>query len=253
MAKQFRLEKDSEWISPENLKQQEKTERNKPVSESNTDSDFWSYKLLLNNTGNSNVESHNLIGMSARGHTAVLKKVLNQFGIINPGIIGDMGCGAGFITTEIKSRFPTSDVYGYDISVDAIQYAQKEFPKVTFNVMVIEPGISFPVKFDVIHANEFYPFTRTNSSDFWVSVLEMFLDNLNDGGLIVIGLAHTSKCILNHLDSLQQRLGKKTVKILKPVWKIYRLIPQMFVAGILTLVATKIFNTKMSYFVVIKK
>lgn len=254
MKKKYFLEEDDKWIFPETLKKQEELERNKSVAESNNEGDFGSYKQLLNGMQNSNIESHNnSIGINAKINVAIFKKVVSQFGIISPKIIGDMGCGAGFITAEIEKQFSAANVYGYDVSVDAIRYAQKEFPKVNFNVMAIEPGAVFTVKFDIIYAHEFYPFTRTNSLEFEMSFLETFLDNLNDGGLLVIGLCHTRKCLLNQLTLVKQKIEKKVTKLIMPSKKIYRLIPQLFFAQVLTFIINKIFNKKMSYFVVIKK
>ena len=46
----------------------------------------------------------------------------------------DLACGEGHLTNEVKSTFPNHDVYGFDYSVSAIQFAHTHYPAIEFSV-----------------------------------------------------------------------------------------------------------------------
>lgn len=58
------------------------------------------------------------------------------------GKILDVGCGAGGFTGLLKKIRPDLDIYGVDISKNAIKIAKKDFPKVKFSV-----GTSYKLPF----------------------------------------------------------------------------------------------------------
>ena len=55
---------------------------------------------------------------------ALVEKLLKTKGI-KPRQICEVGCGAGEILLFLKDRFPESDIYGFDISIDAERFWTK--------------------------------------------------------------------------------------------------------------------------------
>jgi 2-polyprenyl-3-methyl-5-hydroxy-6-metoxy-1,4-benzoquinol methylase len=244
MRLQMTLEKESEWILVDRLSESENQLRRKSVLEEvDKYNDFGSYRSLLNNgLINSMIEVHNAIGSSARDYVGILSKVIQDHLKSKPMVISDMGCGAGFITNELKIKFPESRVIGYDISQHAIEYAKSHWAQVEFHCMGIDQESHFDLKFDVIHCREFYPFTRTNSMQFALGYLNMFKKHLNDNGIIVVTLAHTQKCILNIIDPLSSNINNlsKFNKIILPSGLIFRYTKNFSIAAVLTYLARKI-------------
>jgi 2-polyprenyl-3-methyl-5-hydroxy-6-metoxy-1,4-benzoquinol methylase len=245
------LEKDSEWIALDKLIEKEKEKREKCVlEEADKYSDFGSYRSLINNgLINSMIEAHNAIGASARDYVLILSKIIQDHLPYKPMIIADMGCGAGFITNELKIRFPECRVIGYDLSQHAIEYAKTHWSKAEFYRMGIDQESNFRLKFDVIHCREFYPFTRTNSLEFALGYLNIFKKHLNPKGIIVLTLAHTEKCILNNIDSLSSNSNILLThkKIMLPSRLIYRFTKNFPVAIALTYLAKKILKKNNAY------
>ena len=116
----FSLEENSEWIRPDVLAKIEEVQYQKSVNEVTYGDDFGSYKLLLHSgTTDSKIFLHNLTGKPARNFALLTKKIIKSR-CKKVDSIADMGCGAGFITSEIANLFPFSNVYGYELSRDAI-------------------------------------------------------------------------------------------------------------------------------------
>ena len=57
---------------------------------------------------------------------------------IDPGVVFDLGCGPGNLTTEIGRRWPEARVTGVDSSVEMISKAETDFPDIEFEVADIE-------------------------------------------------------------------------------------------------------------------
>jgi 2-polyprenyl-3-methyl-5-hydroxy-6-metoxy-1,4-benzoquinol methylase len=244
------LEKESEWILVDRLSDNEERMRQKSVLEEDDKyNDFGSYRSLINNgLNNSMIEEHNAIGASARDYILILSKIIQDNLTRQPMVIGDMGCGAGFIVNELKIKFPESRVIGYDISQNAIEYAKTHWLKAEFHCMGIDQETNFGLKFDIIHCREFYPFTRTNSIDFALGYLNMFKKHLNPNGIVILTLAHTERCILNSIDSASFSNSLLThKKIMLPSRYLYRYIKNFSMTVILTSLANKLLKKNNAY------
>jgi 2-polyprenyl-3-methyl-5-hydroxy-6-metoxy-1,4-benzoquinol methylase len=245
------LEKESEWILVDRLSDSEKQVRQKSVLEEGDQyGDFGSYRSLINNgLTNSMIEAHNAIGLQARDYVELLCKIMQDHLKYKPMVIADIGCGAGFITNELKIKFPESRVIGYDISQHAIEYAQTHWLKAEFHCMGIDHESNFGLKFDIIHCREFYPFTRTNNMEFALGYLNMFKRYLNDNGMIVLTLAHTEKCILNGIDSLSSNSNNllRYKKIMLPSRYLYRYTRHLSIANALTYLVKKTLKKNNAY------
>jgi SAM-dependent methyltransferase len=245
------LEKESEWILVDRLSDSEKQQREKCVlEEGDKYGDFGSYRSLINNgLTNSMIEVHNAVGLQARDYVELLSKIIQNHLKHEPMVIADMGCGAGFITNELRIKFPESRTIGYDISQHAIEYAKTHWLKAEFYCMGIDHKSNFGLKFDVIHCREFYPFTRTNDIEFALDYLNIFKQNLNPSGIIVLTLAHTEKCILNSIGSLSSNINTLLTykKIMLPSRYVYCYTRNLSIANALTYLANKILKKNNAY------
>ena len=168
--KQSAVEEESLWILPSELKKQENLERTGESTSIDLKSDFGSYNALLNGRSFTMIETHNSVGLRSRAIAAHLNRYIKNY-CKKPSIIGDMGCGAGFIANDLKKLQTQSKIYAYDISLDAINYGKKSFPSVLFDAKAIEPDSEFGIAFNVIYAHEFYPFSLYSFSFFRISTL----------------------------------------------------------------------------------
>lgn len=127
------------------------------------------------------LSTHNLIGGAADVYASALfddKRPVHS--------VLDVGCGAGFVTAALRRRFPSARVVGVDLAELAIQFAKQRFPDCQFHQCGIDENFRLDGKFDVIHAREFYPFTRTTDYNHMVSILEVLLKHLNEHGRLVV-------------------------------------------------------------------
>ena len=189
---------NNEWWKPENLKKAE-IEFRANSSKCDTGNDFGSYKLI--NQGSTPEESqlisHNAFGAQtlqalAEDYASILKR-RDIYKIDN---IADLGCGAGFTTAALKKSFPKADVIGYDISKDAIAFAERNHRHCNFKSGAITTNSDLG-KFDFILAQEFYPFTRTESVQEHSEWLEFILSNLAPRGLALITVTQSNAQSIN--------------------------------------------------------
>ena len=98
----------------------------------------------------------------------------------------DVGCGMGFTTHELGKFYMNASVLGVDISSDAIKYATAKFKSESFICEAIRPTNPNLGLFDLIFCFEFYPFTRTSSTQVHNDYLKCFLSQLKLGGKLVL-------------------------------------------------------------------
>lgn len=254
--KQSAVEEESLWILPSELTKQENLERTGESTSIDLKSDFGSYNALLNGRNFTLIETHNSVGLRSRAIAVHLNRYIKNYSN-KPAIIGDMGCGAGFIANDLKKLQSQSEIYAYDISLDAINYGKKSFPSVHFVAKAIEPDSEFGIAFNVIYAHEFYPFTRTNSFDFQKSYIDNFLKNIDmhNNGLLLISLKHTEKCLINNYDKLFKHYDDEyeIVKYALPSFKIYNFSKNYSLSTLFTIIINFLFNRKNSYIITISK
>ena len=195
-------EKDR-WLLPETMRQEE----------ARGDGVYQRYKRSAESGDFSFVESDTVTDDSyARTYAANLRAQLRRVGLPTGGRIVDVGCAFGHITNGIASTFDQQpDVHGIDMSHAATEAAQKLYPHCHFSAGSADELDDFDDNsIDLIHAREFYPFTRTDDGTLHEQFLTRFEPKLKSGGAAVAvqiieksGLANS----FPHLQHNKARLG----------------------------------------------
>lgn len=198
------MKSDLEWYRPENLlKQQEKLHqsRGENISENG---DFEAYFALKNGYEEADewLKKHVLITKDAEYY---MENFIDEFAFAKK--ILDVGCGAGHITNVMADKF-RANVVGIDIAQDAIAYASEFFTKASFEARAIDGTFKMKEKFDVIHAREFYPFTRSADFKFISEVIFALMNNLTENGKLFVICKSDEKSdkisIMQYLETLKK-------------------------------------------------
>src|SRR3989338_5944439 len=100
-----------------------------------------------------------------------------------PKNILDFGCGTGFMTNEMRTLFPYSQLYGVDPSQESIEIAQKQYPSIRFKASEENLSNFSDNTFDLIYCSSVFhhiPFDRHN---FYIQELKRILSQT---GILVI-------------------------------------------------------------------
>jgi len=173
--------REKDWWRPENLQRAEEQARTNQSQD--TESDFGSYGILERE------------GDATRAKIAIhndvqpLTKVRSIARLLPPRMpqsILDAGCGAGFTTEALTAVYPGADVLGVDLAVDAIAYASRTHAHARFLAAPIATDAPPFGEFDLIFCFEFYPFTRNTDAATQANFIRYFVDQLREGGALVI-------------------------------------------------------------------
>ena len=123
----------------------------------------------------------------ARSYAANLLAHLRRARVPTSGRIVDVGCAFGHITNAIQSVFGASVVaYDIDLSHASTTIAQKRYPNCHFRAGSADDLSGFADhSIDLIHAREFYPFTRTGDVELHRHFLRGFAPKLKPGAAMV--------------------------------------------------------------------
>jgi SAM-dependent methyltransferase len=246
-------EKFEPWFSPDRLDKERLKYENMDPEIITSDNDFASYAKVSRGIGikGSSIEKHNLINCDMRA-----KLYFELLGRKRLSNIADVGCGIGLTSIALSKIFNADIVIGFDISQDAINYAKMQSSKKNkFIVKKIEPNTPLGMNFNLIVAQEFYPFTRTKDLQVHIGYLESLISSLTKpNGNILIGLSSaTEKSIMNNLDKIKSRvelMGARLSIYKLPNEKIYRFIKNFQISNFLTKIIYLLINK--NQFVVIK-
>lgn len=205
------LPENEKWILAENLKRTEQKDIERVArGEDGSQSDFAAYYALLTGT---NTE---WAGMHAVADERYLASYLRQLarlisanlahGNSTPSLL-DVGCGPGFLTQRMHSGLGCNAM-GIDISESGIRYARAQFPGCRFEVVAVEKSMELGEQFDIVHAREFYPFTRTADLDFHKEYTEALARHVKQGGIMVLTLLSKSNSLAPNADSLAPTLAQ---------------------------------------------
>ena len=202
------LSDDERWILPENLKRQERREVEQieqgidaPVG------DFGSYHALFTGKNTESVKEHAVLDAHyLSSYVRQAKILLDAAGCPETPDILDVGCGPGAVSAALAEVYPRGRVLGVDISESAIAYAKKLYPRCEFLAAAVDEKMALPRKFDVIHAREFYPFTRTGDVDFHRRYFDIFAANLAPNGLVLVSLVDGEKNLSKNIAALSAHL-----------------------------------------------
>ena len=192
---------------PENLKKQELEETERMAKGAGGPfGDFGSYHALLTGKDPRLVSAHAVLDPAyLASYARQAKAILRTAGCPAAPRILDVGCGPGALTDALAGAFAGAEALGVDISTSAIAYAKSRFPACRFAVMAVDEGSVFPGKFDVVHAREFYPFTRTGDLEFQRRHLRLFTDHLSPGGVILLSLVEGRGRVCGNAEALGLR------------------------------------------------
>jgi len=202
------LADDEKWILAENLKRQERKDiASVERGEDGSGGDFGSYYALLTGKNTEWVKAH------AVSEERYLLSYVRQLRRLLPDLEGkkisllDVGCGPGLLTQKLAAGLGDCQASGIDISESAIAYARKRFPACRFDVVSVDGKMDLGRKFDVVHAREFYPFTRTGDLDFHRQYVEVMAKHVAERGALVLTLLSTSKSLAPNVDALAPTLA----------------------------------------------
>lgn len=203
------LQDDEKWILAENLERREKediagVQRGEDVS----GGDFGSYYALLTGKNTEWVKAHAVsderyLASYARQLTRLL---LQERGKLDGLRLLDVGCGPGLLTWTLSRGLPGCRAKGIDISDSAIQYGRRQYRDCRFDVVSVDGAMELGEKFDVVHAREFYPFTRTGDRDFHRTYVEALARHVDAAGVLVLTLLSTPKSLADNAAGLAPML-----------------------------------------------
>lgn len=204
------IEKESEWILPENLRKQEEFEI-KAVENGtfNGRGDFGSYYAYLKGVNYDFIKSHAVSDdQSAFGYAKHINSILEKLDLKVEGNVIDIGCAIGTISNAINQLNKYGRTYGLDISNDSIEVAKKQYPSCIFCCQSADNLDNFDNEyFDVIHAKEFYPFTRTNDIQYHLKYLRLFHSKLKPLGFAILQMVTIDKGLCNTYKTLSKELS----------------------------------------------
>lgn len=200
------------WFLPENLKKTETVVRTTELSSLDPNSDFASYKIMLE-TGDINssmISNHNDI--SPYEKISIFKKHLYKKKLLNIPYtrILNLGCGLGFETKAIADVFD-AETLGIDIAIDAIDFAKKKFEneEISFECLGVDENMRLQKKYDICFAIEFYPFSRTNNIEMHQKIVKAIFKNLTPNGILVIyQVWDNDHSIRNNIDAISNQVNK---------------------------------------------
>jgi trans-aconitate methyltransferase len=146
--------------------------------------------------------------------------------------VADFGCGAGFTTDGLQRMWPAASVHGFDVSIDAVSFAQRQWPKCRFVAGAITPGASLEGgPFDVVLCQEFYPFTRTGQLESHREWLRLLAQNMTpDGVALIMVSAGTDGSINDTFAQLRSEFSLQRMRVAAP--RVARLLPSPLVQAI---------------------
>jgi SAM-dependent methyltransferase len=224
---------DEHWFSPKNLNEsQAKWRSSDPLSmhDGNGGGDFSGYARVNRGEGllGSGIEAHNLVNCATR--VRVYKHIVGS----RRSKIADIGCGLGFLSMALMDVF-AANVDGYEVSLDAVEFAKSRWAGPRFFCQAIEPSVPLGRMYDLIVAQEFYPFTRTADCNLHLGYLDSLRQSLSQGGVLLVGLSEgTNDSILSNIGKLRAALGSSHVEISRkriPFDKVYKAMPVYAVAN----------------------
>lgn len=203
------VEKGAEWILPENLKVQEEVEREKVDSGVfSGDGDFGAHYAYRKGINLDHIKKHAISDDKvAFEYIENLGYFLSTLNMNMEGKVLDAGCAIGTITNAINNVNMKGKTFGIDISEDAIFVAREKYDKCIFyngsadDLKEFQDG-----HFDVIHAKEFYPFTRTMNHEYCLRYFKAFYKKLKKGGFVILQMTDSGNGLENIFEELQKKL-----------------------------------------------
>ena len=165
----------------------------------------------------------------------------------------DLGGGCGFLAHSVQKY--CKRVFSYDIAKEATIYGKNHFKEITFITKGVTNEEQFEEgPFDLVLAYEFYPFTRTDDWEYQQGYIDMCLANLNQEGILVIGLpdCRHEVNLLKNKKKIYETYRKNGVEIVvMPHLKIHRVVKNWIVAQCISRLINLFHDAH--YFIVLRK
>ena len=203
------LSDDDKWILAENLKRQEKEAiAGVDKGEDGSRGDFGSYYALLTGKNTEWVKAHAISDERyLASYARQFQRILREEGATRGAIkLLDVGCGPGLLTATLSRSLPECRGRGIDISESAIQYGRRQYPDCRFDVVPVDGAMELGEKYDVVHAREFYPFTRTADLDFHRAYVEALARHVDKAGVLILTLLSAPKSLAGNAAALAPAL-----------------------------------------------
>lgn len=154
----------------------------------------------------------------------------------------EIGCGTGFVLSDIVKNFSHAKIMGADFFIESFPHAKKRLPESVELIQMDARKIPFTQNFDVIGA-----FDVIEHIDEDILVLENIFDALKDGGLLFMTVpqhpwlwsyldeyaCHKRRYAINELETKAKKIG---FQIIRSTSFVSMLLPMM--------ILSRIFNKK---------
>ncbi len=166
-----------EWATPERMAEQAAT----------GEGVFGAYEAFEKGTDEKTIGAHGIVDDAyALVYARNLVDLLRRQGASMAGPILDVGCGIGTVTNAIRTACGSgTDCQGIDLSASAIRVARRRYADCAFRAGSADDlGTFADGAFSLIHAREFYPFTRSADAGLHARFLAEFATKLMPGGSV---------------------------------------------------------------------
>ena len=166
----------------------------------------------------------------------------------------DCGCGLGFVSKEL-SKLLGYTIYCCDPSPSINKILNKIYRKKFFFQSDIQSLSNFKKKYDIIYLREVYPFTRNSNFKNQKKLIKILNNQLKVNGLIIFEMIKNKKDLFDNLSKLNFKF--KIVPLLpvrfgKNYFLNFFLFKSIFLQQLIKYIY-KLFNKKISYFILIYK
>jgi len=147
---------------------------------------FGAYDAFENGTDEKTIAAHGIVDDAyAQVYARNFCNLIRRNGAPLAGPILDVGCGIGTVTHAIRAACePGTECQGIDLSA-AIRVARGRYAGCAFRVASADDlGAFADGAFSLIHAREFYPFTRSADAGMHARILAEFAAKLMPGGSV---------------------------------------------------------------------
>lgn len=120
-------------------------------------------------------------------YAANLRGLLGRLGSGLAGTVLDAGSGIGTVSEALRvAGQPGIRVIGMDMSEAGVRVGRERYRACEFHAGSVDKLDAFAdASFDVVHAREFYPFSRSPDAAFHLGFLNAFRPKLKPGGLAI--------------------------------------------------------------------
>lgn len=150
------------------------------------DGDFGAYRGFNTGLNRDWIKPHGI--HDDRTAERYVRDVARLVGLPRGGALCDLGSGLGCVTDAFRRVLASDRAVGIEMSDDGVAYARRTYAQSSFLVMAIDPTSDLGGPYDVIHAREFYPFSRTDDPAVHLGYLGACARALADGGYLLVTL-----------------------------------------------------------------